>query len=93
MSIDEYIARLDAAFLEQKKQALNFIEHYNESLPTENCPVCLSPGHVPGLPCPECSHVHPVSWVVLRSSEYGYEVVALADRRVVMSFSIEDGVD
>lgn len=93
MSIDEYIARLDAAFLEQKKQALSFIENYNESLPTDHCSECLCSGHVPGLPCPECSYTHPISWAILRSSEYGFEVVTLADRKVVMSFSIEDGVD
>jgi len=93
MSLDDYIARLDAAILEQKKQALRFIEHYNEQLPTDHCPVCLCSGHVPGLPCPECSHVHPVSWVILRDSEYGYEVVSLASREVIMAFSIEDGVE
>jgi hypothetical protein len=93
MSLDEYIARLDAAFLEQKKQALRFIELYNESLPTDHCPDCQCSGHCPGLPCPECSYVHPVSWVILRGSEYGYEVVSLASREVVMAFSIEDGVD
>ncbi len=93
MNFDEYIAHWDAAFLRQKKLALRFIEAYNESLPTESCPVCQCSGHVPGLPCPECSHVHPVSWVILRDNEFGYEAVALGTREIVASFSVEDCVD
>ncbi|WP_145928624.1 hypothetical protein OH491_03690 [Termitidicoccus mucosus] len=54
-------------------------------LPADQCPFCGRPGHVPGLPCPECFHCHEVSWAILQDTEFGYEVVALNDRRQVLA--------
>lgn len=92
MSLDEYIARLDAAFLEQKKNALRFIEHYNANLPTDHCPICQCSGHVPGLPCPECAYVHSPSYGILRSTEWGWSVVAIdAPRKnIIIKFEVDN---
>lgn len=92
MDLNEYIARLDSAFDEAKRKALDFIEHFNSELPIDECPQCHSKdGHVPGLPCCECGYIHPVPWAVLRSSEYGWDVVSLGNsRHRIISFEVED---
>lgn len=81
----------EAAFREAKIKALRFIEHFNEGLPTDHCPFCGVNGHVPGLPCPECSHCYEVPWAILLPGEWGYEVVAINNRKnVIMEFYVED---
>ena len=82
---------LSDEFADAKAKALRFIESWNDRLPTEACPTCQSSGHVPGLPCPECYHVYPISWSLLLDTEWGYSVVALNNRRhVLANFNIEE---
>lgn len=92
MEIDEYIAHLDAAFLRQKKRAPEFIEYYNRDLPIDECPNCKSKiGHLPGLPCCECSYTHPIPWALIRSSDTGWEVISIDNpRTVIMRFDVEE---
>lgn len=92
MDCDDYIARWDAAFNEAKHKALSFIEHYNSELPINACPHCQSEsGHVPGLACCDCGYIHPIPWAVLRSSEYGWDVVGIGNsRHRIISFEVED---
>lgn len=79
----------EAAFREARAKALLFIEHFNEALPL-TCEVCGSAG-VPGLPCPECCHCHPVPYAILRPGEWGYEVVAIDNQKnIIMEFYVED---
>ncbi len=86
-----YLDDLSRAFATAKSDALAFIEHHNAELPTESCPTCGVSGHVPGLPCPECSHAYEVSWAILLDSEYGYDAVALNNRKHVFArFNVED---
>lgn len=81
----------ETAFNEAKIKALRFIEYFNENLPTEKCPFCGTKGHVPGLPCPECSHCHEVPWAILLPGEWGYEVVAINNRNhIIMEFYVEE---
>jgi hypothetical protein len=91
---DDYLGR---EFQQAKKKALRFIERFNEKLPTQQCPNCRTEGHVPGLPCPEatCGYVHPVSWVLLLDTEFGYSVISISNRRhTVAVFNVdEDAVD
>lgn len=84
---------LELEFAEAKKKALSFIEKYNDKLPTEHCPSCNSVGHVPGLACPDpiCAYVHPVSWVLLVDTEFGYDVISLNDRKhKVATFNVDE---
>ena len=90
MELDEYLDRMDGAFARQKARAKEFIFHFNAGLPSRECPGCRLDGHVPGLPCPECGYVHPVAWVILLDTEWGYAAVAInARRHVVASFHVE----
>lgn len=88
---------LESEFRTAKKKALKFIDKFNDKLPTDRCPACHSDGHVPGLFCPEatCGYIHPVSWVLLLDTEFGYDIVSLNNRRhCVASFNVdEDTVD
>lgn len=70
----------DRAFEEERQKALQFIEKHNAELPTPDCPQCGEDGHVPGLPC-RCGYKHPVSWVILRDTEWGYAAVSLNNQR------------
>lgn len=84
---------LDSAFRRQKAEALRFIDDFNDKLPAQNCPNCGAEGHVPGLPChnAECGYKHEVSWAILLDTEFGYEVVALNNRKhVFASFNVPD---
>ena len=84
---------LDREFAEAKKKALTFIEKFNDKLPTQQCPNCHSEGHVPGLPCPEatCGYVHPVSWVLLLDTEFGYSCVSINNRKhTVATFNVDE---
>lgn len=77
---------LDRAFSIAKAKALGFIECHNGGLKTDSCPTCGLAGHVPGLPCPECSHgSEEVSWAILEDSEFGYNVVALNNRKHIFA--------
>ncbi len=83
MNDQESESYLESAFRCQKKKALEFIDQFNERLPSQNCPNCGIEGHVPGLPCPaaDCGYKHEISWAILLDTEFGYDVVALNDKR------------
>lgn len=76
---------LEKAFLKARDEALEFIGDYNSKLPSESCPSCGDTGHVPGLRCPTCGYRHHIAWAILRDGEWGYEVVALTNRRKVLA--------
>ena len=76
---------LDRAFSVQKQKAEQFIDRHNAALPTEKCPGCAAADHCPGLPCPDCGFVNPVSWAILRDDEWGYVATALNDRKLVLA--------
>lgn len=79
----------EKAFFEAKEKALRFIECFNQDLPL-TCETCGS-ANVPGLPCPECSHCHPVPYAILKPGEWGYEVVAISNQRqIIMEFYVDD---
>lgn len=87
--MSDYEEHLAAQFARAKSQALAFVESWNSRLPTDACPFCHSTGHVPGLPCPECSHVHDVSWSILMDTEWGYSVIALGNpRQIYAEFNV-----
>lgn len=94
MNSDGY---LEHEFRGAKKKALIFIEKFNDKLPTRECPSCHSEGHVPGLVCcyATCGYIHPVSWVLLLDTEFGYDVVSLNNRKhKVATFNVdEDAVE
>lgn len=74
-----------------KRKALEFLEHYNAAIPT-TCPQCEEQ-FVAGLPC-ECGYCHPIPWGVLQGSEWGYEIVAIGNRRkVILEFPVEEDYD
>ncbi len=80
----------EGAFRLQKNRALSFIEKYNAALPTRCCPACHDTGHVPGLRCPACGYRHHTAWAILRDGEWGYEVIALTNRRKILAeFRVE----
>lgn len=82
---------LEKAFADAKTDALDFIKKYNAKLPTESCPKCGDAGHIPGLRCPACGYRHNIAWAILRDSEWGYEVIALTNRKtVVREFRVAD---
>lgn len=86
LSDDEHY---EAAFREAKIKALRFIECFNQDLPL-SCETCGS-ASVPGLPCPECNHCHPVPYAILYPGEWGYEVVAINNRKhIIMEFYIDE---
>jgi hypothetical protein len=88
--MSHYSEELDAKFSAAKARAVAFAEAWNSKLPTDECPACRSCGHVPGLPCPECSHVYPVSWGIQVDTEWGYSVVAISNRRQILAeFNVE----
>ena len=90
MDYESNYAQLNTAFLVQKDLALSFIEKYNAKLPSEKCPSCGDTGHVPGLRCPACGYRHHTAWAILRGGEWGYEVVALTNRRKILAeFRVE----
>ena len=90
MDCDSSYDQLHEAFLGKKRQALAFIHDYNASLPSDRCPSCGDQNHVPGLRCPVCSYRHAVSWVILRDGEWGYEAVALTNRKTILAtFNVE----
>ena len=82
MTDDNDLEVLTLAFRKAKRSAEQYANQYNASLPSEACPGCGVDGHVPGLKCP-CGYRHDKSWVILRDSEWGYEVVALNNRSIV----------
>lgn len=86
------LEKLTVAFAQARTMALDYIGKHNDRLPATACPDCGDDGHVPGLRCPACGYRHDVSWVILRDTEWGYDVVPLNDRRkVVVSFKVQDG--
>ncbi len=88
--MDEYLTKITKDFDEAKRRALTFIDKHNDRLETEKCGVCGCSGTVPGLPCPECSHVYPIPWAILLDTEWGYSAVAISNRRHVLAdFQIE----
>lgn len=90
MDSERIDSRLTEAFSIQKRRALHFIENYNAKLPADRCPACHEDGHVPGLRCPACGYRHAVAWAILRDGEWGYEVVALTNRRKILAeFRVE----
>lgn len=85
-----YLDDLDQAFSLAKAKALGFVEGHNGGLKTDACETCGAVGNIPGLPCPECSHASEVSWAILEDSEFGYNVVALNNRkRVFARFNVD----
>jgi hypothetical protein len=78
MSVD-----LDGAFEQARHNAETYAIAHNAPLPTARCPQCGVEGHCPGLACPDCGYVHPRSWAILKSTEWGFDVVALNERRRV----------
>ena len=82
--------RLSETFRIQKAKALLFIKEYNAVLPSEECPSCKDDGHVPGLLCPACGYRHHKPWAILRDGEWGYEVIALTNRKKILArFNVE----
>lgn len=70
--------------------AVLFIESYNARLPAKACPSCKEVGHLPGIQCPTCGYKHGETWLILRGTEWGYEAVALTNRKkIVAVFPIE----
>lgn len=68
--------------------AREFAETHNSSLPRW-CPACGDEGHIPGLLCPGCGYRHRIAWAIVRDTEWGYDVVSIADRRQVLAkFSV-----
>jgi hypothetical protein len=76
---------LEKAFADAKSKTKDFIERFNDPLPTERCPGCDDIGHCPGLPCPVCGYEHQVSWVISLDTEYGYDVVEIRNRKKVIA--------
>ncbi len=76
---------LDHAFSEAHDRARAYATVHNADLPTERCPGCGCEGHCPGVRCPDCGYLHRTSWAILRSTEWGYRVVALNNRRRVFA--------
>ena len=76
---------LEKEFAQAKRDALSFIAKYNAALPSANRPGCGDEGHVPGLRCPTCGYRHAVAWTILRDGEWGYEVIALCDRKKILA--------
>ena len=90
MDFEKRHAQLEGAFQLQKDRALSFIEKHNAALPSKRCPECHDEGHVPGLRCPACGYRHGVAWAILRDGEWGYEVIALTNRKKVLAeFRVE----
>jgi hypothetical protein len=87
MSLEKYLERLESAFCQQKSKCARFVDHFNSRLP-QQC-ACGNEGFVPGLPCPDCSRIHDVSWLISRQGEWGAEAVTLNSRRVVARFDVE----
>lgn len=82
--------RLSTAFQNAKAEAEVFAEKYNSQLPIEKCPGCGEPDHCPGLACPDCGHVHSVSWAIIKDTEWGYDVVALNNKKLrVAEFRVD----
>lgn len=92
VDIDSYYEQLDEAFKVQKTKAKRYVEKFNATLPSSECPNChAAGGHCPGLPCPNCSYRHPLSWLLVRPGEWGSEVVPLNNqRRILLRFDVED---
>lgn len=81
---------LTAAFAKARRKAVSFAERHNRKLPAERCPRCSHDGHVPGLRCPACGYRHHTSWAIIRDTEFGYDVVALNNRKDILAmFEIE----
>lgn len=81
---------LTRAFASAREKARAYAEEYNSCLPAQSCPRCGDVGHVPGLRCPACGYRHPKAWVIVRDTEWGYEVIALTNRRLVLAdFPVE----
>jgi ribosomal protein L37E len=76
--------QLERMFSSARAQALAYIGEVNAKLPLQ-CPRCQDHGHVPGLLCPACGYRHTPPWVILRDTEWGYEVVPLTNRRKVLA--------
>jgi len=90
MNFENQFNHIQSAFMTQKIKAEAFIERYNSALPTERCPGCDTADHCPGLPCPDCNYVYQTSWSILKDTEWGYDVVALNDRkRILVRFNVE----
>lgn len=90
MDFEENHSQLEDAFQVQKNRALSFIEKYNAALPSKRCPACHDEGHVPGLRCPACGYRHDIAWAILRDGEWGYEAIALNNRKNVLArFDVE----
>lgn len=90
MDFEASHARLESAFQHQKARASSFIEKYNAALPSRRCPACDDEGHVPGLRCPACGYRHHTAWAILKDGEWGYQVIALTDRRKILAeFRVE----
>lgn len=84
-----FLDHLENEFRTARKLACQFVETHNEKLPLE-CQ-CGCDSTVPGLPCPDCSHVADTPWAILLDTEFGYDVVALGDRNdVIARFNVED---
>lgn len=90
MDFDQSYSQLEEAFRHQKDRALCFIRKHNATLPSDSCPSCHEEGHVPGLRCPACGYRHKTPWAILRDTEFGYEVIPLTNRKVVIAeFKVE----
>jgi len=92
MISDEEHLRLTVAFAEARAAALTYAARYNASLPVTACPQCDDGGHVPGLLCPACGYRHPVPWLILVDTEYGYELVSIARPRTTHAVFAAKGV-
>jgi hypothetical protein len=90
-SMDESLESLEKLFGSARLRAGAYAEKYNSHLPGASCPKCHDLGHVPGLRCHMCGYRHPTSWAIIRDTEWGYEVVALTNRKkVIEKFNVED---
>lgn len=80
--MNESLENLERVFAVARSRAAVFVAEHNAPLP-KNCPGCHDSGHVPGLRCPACGYRHRIPWAIIRDTEWGYEVVALTNRRTV----------
>jgi len=89
--MDTYLEKLERAFDGARHRAEGYAQCYNELLPTDHCPSCKAPGHVPGLACP-CGYTHPKAYAIVKGSEYGSVVVPLTNqrRRILARFDIDE---
>jgi len=83
--MDDSLQNLERMFSSARTRALSHANNYNAQLPSAQCPRCKDPGHVPGLRCTNCAYRHPQTWAIIRDTEWGYQVVPLTNRKIVLA--------